>query len=67
MAQDIRKVNSIESLMSYFSEKLAWDIDPDTFYDIDDITYEFDAEDLGLKEEAFAKIVSFKTASSTGG
>lgn len=60
MAQDIRKVNSIESLMSYFSEKLAWDIDPDSFYDIDDITYEFDAEDLGLKEEAFAKIISLK-------
>ena len=60
MAQDIRKVNNIESLMSYFSEKLAWEIDPDAIYDIDDITYEFDAEDLGLKEEAFAKIASLK-------
>ena len=60
MAQDIRKVNNIKSLMSYFSEKLAWEIDPDAIYDIDDITYEFDAEDLGLKEVAFAKIASLK-------
>lgn len=60
MAQDLRKVNDIESLMTYFSEKLGWAIDPDDYYDIDDITYDFEAEDLGLKEEAFAKITSLK-------
>lgn len=60
MAQDLRKVNDIESLMTYFSEKLGWAIDPDDYYDIDDITYDFDAADLGLKEEAFAKITSLK-------
>lgn len=60
MAQDLRKANDIESLMTYFSEKLGWVIDPDDYYDIDDITYDFDAEDLGLKEEAFAKITSLK-------
>lgn len=60
MAQDLRKVNDIESLMTYFSEKLGWAIDPDDYYDIDDITYDFDATDLGLKEEAFAKITSLK-------
>ena len=60
MAQDLRKVNDIESLMAYFSEKLGWAIDPDDYYDIDDITYDFDATDLGLKEEAFAKITSLK-------
>lgn len=60
MAQDIRTVNDMESLITYFSETLGWDIDPDDFYDIDDITYEFDAADLGLKEEAFAKITSLK-------
>ena len=60
MAQDLRKVNDIESLMTYFSEKLGWAIDPDDFYDIDDITYDFEAADLGLKEEAFAKITSLK-------
>ena len=60
MAQDLRKVNDIESLMTYFSENLGWAIDPDDYYDIDDITYDFDASDLGLKEEAFAKISSLK-------
>ena len=60
MSQDIRKVNDMESLITYFSEKLNWNIDPDDFYDIDDITYEFEAEDLGLKDEAFAKINSLK-------
>ena len=60
MAQDLRKVNDIESLMTYFSEKLGWPVDPDAYYDIDDITYDFEAADLGLKEEAFAKITSLK-------
>lgn len=60
MTQDLRKVNDIESLMTYFSEKLGWAIDPDNYYDIDDITYDFEASDLGLKEEAFAKIISLK-------
>lgn len=60
MAQDLRKVNDIESLMIYFSEKLGWAIAPDDYYDIDDITYDFDAADLGLKEEVFAKITSLK-------
>ena len=60
MALDIRKVNTLESLMMYFSEKLGWAIDPDNYYDIDDITYDFEAADLGLKEEAFAKITSLK-------
>lgn len=60
MAQDLRKVNDIESLITYFSENLGWAIDPDDYYDIDDITYDFDAADLGLKEEAFAKITSLK-------
>lgn len=60
MAQDLRKVNDIESLMTYFSEKLGWAIAPDDYYDIDDITYDFEAADLGLKEEAFAKITSLK-------
>ena len=60
MAQDLRNVNNIESLMTYFSEKLGWPVDPDAYYDIDDITYDFEAADLGLKEEAFAKITSLK-------
>ena len=58
--QDIRKVKNMESLISYFVDKLDWDIDLDYLDDIDDITYDFDAHDLGLKEEAFVKIKSLK-------
>lgn len=57
---DIRNVNDLESLIAYFSKELDWNIDINDFDDIDDMTYDFEAEDLGLKEEAFAKIISLK-------
>ena len=60
MSQNIRNVKDMDSLISYLSENLGWNIDLDDFDDIDDITYDFDADDLGLKEEAFAKISSLK-------
>lgn len=60
MAQELKRVNDIDSLMNYFIDNLGWAIDPDDYYDIEDITYDFEADDLGLKEEAFAKIISLK-------
>ena len=57
---DIRNVKTLSDLTIYFSEELGWDIDPDDFVDIEDITYDFSAEDIGLKEEAFAKIDSLQ-------
>lgn len=60
MAFDIRNVKSITDLISYFSQNLGWDIDIDSFDDIEDISYDFDAEDIGLKEENFAKISSLR-------
>lgn len=60
MSIDIRNVKDITSLITYFSENLAWDIDVDDFEDIEDITYDFEAEDIGLKQEAFAKISSLR-------
>ena len=53
---DIRTVRSMTDLIGYFSENLGWDIDLDDFEDIEDISYGFSASDIGLKEEAFAKI-----------
>lgn len=58
--KDIRKINNMESIISYFVDKLDWDIDLDYLDDIDDITYDFDAADLNLKEEVFVKIKSLK-------
>ena len=58
MSTDIRTVKDMNGLIAYLAEKLEWKIDLDDFEDIEDISYDFDAEEIGLKEEAFAKIVS---------
>lgn len=60
MSVDIRKVRDMNGLIAYFAETLNWRIDLDDFDDIEDIAYDFEAEDIGLKEEAFAKIKSLR-------
>lgn len=60
MSVDIRKVRDMNGLIAYFAETLNWKIDLDDFDDIEDIAYDFEAEDIGLKEEAFAKIKSLR-------
>ena len=60
MSIDIRDVKDMNGLIAYFAEKLDWKIDLDSFDDIEDVTYDFDAADIGLKEEAFAKIKSLR-------
>ncbi|WP_036611748.1 type ISP restriction/modification enzyme [Oribacterium sp. P6A1] len=60
MNNDIRNIGTMNRLITYFVEVLNWNIDQDEFEDIEDISYDFEAEDLGLKEEAFAKIKSLR-------
>lgn len=60
MSADIRKVKDMNGLITYLAEKLSWRIDLDDFEDIEDIAYDFEAEDIGLKEEAFVKIQSLR-------
>lgn len=60
MAVSIQLVDDLKSLLNYFTDKLNWQIDLDSFDEIDDITYDFDANDIGLKEEEFAKISSLR-------
>lgn len=60
MSIDIRNVKDMNGLITYFAEKLDWNIDLDDFEDIEDITYDFDASDIGLKDEEFAKIQSLR-------
>ena len=50
----------MNGLITYLAEKLSWKIDLDDFEDIEDIAYDFEAEDIGLKEEAFVKIRSLR-------
>ena len=60
MSVDIRNIRDMNGLIAYFAETLNWRIDLDDFDDIEDIAYDFEAEDIGLKEEAFAKIKSLR-------
>lgn len=60
MSVDIRSIGTMNRLITYFVNVLNWDIDEDDFDDVEDISYEFEAQDLGLKEEAFAKIKSLR-------
>lgn len=53
---DIRAVRNVEDLLGYFAGKLGWNVDPSLFESIDDISYDFTAADLGLADDAFAKI-----------
>ncbi|MEE0264012.1 MAG: type ISP restriction/modification enzyme [Acutalibacteraceae bacterium] len=60
MSYDIRDVKNLDGLIRYFIDNLNWKIDLDDFDEIDDITYDFSASEIGLKEEAFAKITSLR-------
>ena len=56
----LKNVYDLESMLKYCAEHLGWAIDEEYFEDIDDITYDFYPEDLGLKDDSFAKIRSLK-------
>lgn len=60
MSVDVRTIRDMNGLIAYFAQTLSWRIDLDDFEDIEDIAYDFEAEDIGLKEEAFAKIKSLR-------
>jgi hypothetical protein len=60
MATSIKQVHDLKTMLAYFAEKLNWRIDVDSFDDIEDITYGFDACDIGLKAEEFSKIASLR-------
>lgn len=52
---NIRNVCDFETMLQYFGENLEWSIDTEDF-SVDDYSYEVYSEDLGIKEEEFAKI-----------
>lgn len=60
MGYTLKNVNSIESMLRYCNDSLKWNIDEDYFDDIDELTYDFTAADLGIKEDEFAKINTLK-------
>ena len=56
----LRAIDGIEDIIRYLSSTLGWEIDVDDFEDIEDVSYDFEASDIGLKEEAFAKVSSLR-------
>lgn len=56
----IKSVRDTESMLKYCNYHLGWNLSDEYFDDIDDLTYDFSASDLGIKEEDFAKVNSFK-------
>ena len=52
----IKNVVDAESMLHYCAMNLGWRLDTSFLEDIDDVTYDFNAHDLGLNEDSFAKI-----------
>jgi hypothetical protein len=57
---NIKSVHDLKTFLSYASQNLNWDIDPDDINNIDDLTY------LGLKKAAVL-LACFKYASFLSG
>ena len=55
---NIRDVTDIGGLLRYFRDHLNWNLGVDDFSDIEDFMYGFDANDLGLNDDEFAKVKS---------
>ena len=60
MMKSLKNVYDLKTLLNYCADNLDWAIDCEYFDDIDELTYDFDASDLDLKDEAFARIRSLK-------
>ncbi len=55
--EHIRSIKSFPSLLKYLRDELEWPIDSE---EVEDITYEYDPEELGLDEKTAVKIKEIK-------
>ena len=64
MATDHRaalaKIKRFDQLIAYLRDEMGWPISRDSFEDVDDLFYEFTAEELGIDPKTAAKIESIK-------
>ncbi len=54
MSPDLRSISSFTDLLTYLGEELDWPIEE---YSMDELTFEYDADELGLKDEEAAKLM----------
>jgi type I restriction-modification system DNA methylase subunit len=53
MSQDLRSINNFDDLLAYLGTELDWPVEE---YTRDQLTFEYDADELGLKDEEVAKL-----------
>ena len=54
---ELREIRSFPTLVKYLRDKLDWPVESDDF---DDLTFDYDAEDLGIDTKTAAKIQEIK-------
>jgi predicted helicase len=55
----IKKIKDFKTLANFLAEELNWPIDPENI-DVDDLTFEYSPEDIGLSEEFATKVKYIK-------
>ncbi|KJR45063.1 adenine specific DNA methyltransferase [Desulfosporosinus sp. I2] len=60
MVSKLRDVNDFETLVEYFITELNWPLDITNIEDLDDLTFEYEPDELGLSDVFAAKIQSIK-------
>ncbi len=56
-APDLRNVRNFTALIRYLEDELGWPLDG---YEMEDLTFDYEPADLGLKEEEAAKVKSIR-------
>ena len=56
----LRKIKRFDQLIAYLRDEMGWPIARDSFQDVDDLFYDFTAEELGIDPKTAAKIESIK-------
>lgn len=56
-ATDLRHIRTFKQLVRYLEDELDWPLEG---YDVEDLTYDYEADELGLKPEEAAKVKSIR-------
>src|SRR5437899_5907631 len=56
----LAKIKRFDQLIAYLRDEMGWPIARDSFEDVDDLFYDFTADELGIDPKTAAKIESIK-------
>src|SRR5437899_8066713 len=56
----LAKIKRFDQLIAYLRDEMGWPIARDSFEDVDDLSYDFTADELGIDPKTAAKIESIK-------